>query len=136
MRGLLLALPLAIAAMAPAWAGGSAKPDDGELSESHFLKLQPMIVPVLQEHRMRGLVSVQISLQLSDAKTRERVEKMKPKLTDRYIIALNQLGQAVIEIDRPVNLPLIQQILQRSTDYVLGADVARVLIIDASSRAM
>ncbi len=132
MRGWWLALPLALALTPPALAagGGEAKP------ESRFVKLQPIIVPVLQEYRMRGLVSVQVSLSLHAGADRERVETLKPKLTDRYIMTLNQLGQTVIEMDRPVNLPLIQRLLQQGTDQVLGADIASVLIIDASSRAM
>lgn len=132
MRGLWLALPLAISLAMPAMAaGGGEKTDD---AENQFVKLQPMIVPVLQDKRMRGLVSVQVSLKLADPANREKVEQLKPKLTDRYILTLNQLGQTMIAIDRPVNLGLIQQVLQRGTDHILGADTASVLIIDASSR--
>ena len=101
-----------------------------------FVTIDTMIISILQGPKVSGLMSVTVRLQLEDEGDREDVEFLRPKLRDRYLSLLSRLGSASIDIDRPLNVPRLQNILQRATDKVVGEDKALVLITDASTRAL
>ena len=84
----------------------------------------------------RGMMTVTVNLHLADPDKKAEIDNLRPRLTDRFIIALNRLGQTTIDIRRPLNYQMLERVLQRSTDQVLGEHVATVLIVDASTRAI
>lgn len=127
-----LALILALITAAPAIAQEVPVPGDNP----SFVTIDPMIISILQGVQNTGLMSVTVRLKLEEESERADVESLRPKLRDRYVVLLSRLASSSLEIDRPLNIPRLQKLLQRETDKVIGEGKTELLIIDASTRAL
>lgn len=114
MRNLLLAMCMLLAATLfvaqPAYAsghGGGEKPEKAEGAKpdkkkgkgnsydvsdgpanSYYLKLDPMIMPVLGRNNIQETVSMIVALQVSEQKNIAEVSHLIPKIKDAYMSAL------------------------------------------------
>jgi|GEM_PF-3244781 len=128
----LIAFIISLLLTSPAIAAEVPTPGDNP----SFIIIDPMIISILQGARNTGLMSVTVRLKLEEEGERAHVESLRPKLRDRYVVLLSRLASSSLEIDRPLNVPRLQKLLQRETDKVLGETKTLVLIIDASTRAL
>lgn len=55
---------------------------------SYYLKLDPMIMPVLGKNNVQETVSMIVALQISEHKNIEEISHLVPKIKDAYISAL------------------------------------------------
>ncbi|RMF07860.1 MAG: hypothetical protein D6763_11350 [Alphaproteobacteria bacterium] len=128
--------------MALALAGLSATPGSGQaednirLGEPRHIFLEPMVVSVFRDMRVRGLLSVDVGLELSEPDDRGDIERILPRLRDRYLRVLSQLASNRIDVRRPVDIDAINRALQAVTDRALGQDKARVLVGGATVRQL
>lgn len=114
-----------------------ARAADGlALGEPRYVVLEPVVVSIMRDARVRGLLSVDVGLEVRDADTREDIEKALPRLRDRYIQALTYLASNRIDVTRPVDVGALGDMLQSVTDSVLGASAARVLVSGATVRRL
>ena len=127
-----LALFLALITAMPAFAQEVPVPGDNP----SFVTIDPMIISILQGVQNTGLMSVTVRLKLEEESERADVENLRPKLRDRYVVLLSRLASSSLEIDRPLNIPRLQKLLQRETDKVVGEGKTELLIIDASTREL
>lgn len=136
MRGLAASLMLALALLggAPGFAGGTA--DKPKLGEQRFIMLEPLTVSVLRDARVRGLLSVELTLELARLDERAAIERIMPRLRDQLMFALTQLAASRLDIERPLDLPTITATLQQVTDRVIGESTARLLIGGATVRRL
>lgn len=121
---------------APAAAVASGKSDAVRLGESPHLVLEPLTVTVFRDARVRGLLSLDLTLQMASVRDKPDVEKIMPRLRDRLLVTLTQLAANRVDLGRPLDLDAIATVLQTVTDRTLGAGEARVLINGASVRRL
>lgn len=50
-----------------------------------FVELDPLVLPIVDKNGVSQVVSVVIALEVPDAKSKETVEKMTPKIKDAFI---------------------------------------------------
>ena len=106
------------------------------LGESPHVFLKPLVVSVMRDMRVRGLLSLDVGLELTDPDSRSDVEKLMPRLRDQYIQVLTYLASNRIDVARPVDIDALNNALQAATDKTLGADTARVLVSGATVRRL
>jgi len=115
---------------------GEARASGAALGEPRHVFLKPLVVSVMRDMRVRGLLSLDVGLELTDPDSRSDVEKLMPRLRDRYIQALTYLASNRIDVSRPVDIDALNNVLQAATNKTLGADTARVLISGATVRRL
>lgn len=116
--------------------GPARAADNMSLGEPRYVFLEPVVVSVMRDARVRGLLTVDVGLEVRDADTREEIERAMPRLRDRYIQALTYLASNRIDVSRPVDVGALGDMLQSVTDSVLGAKAARVLVSGATVRRL
>jgi len=117
-------------------AAGEARASGATLGAPRHVFLEPLVVSVMRDMRVRGLLSLDVGLELTDPDSRSDVEKLMPRLRDRYIQALTYLASNRIDVSRPVDIDALNTVLQAATNRTLGADTARVLISGATVRRL
>jgi flagellar basal body-associated protein FliL len=115
---------------------GDARASGAALGEPRHVFLKPVVVSVMRDMRVRGLLSVDVGLELVDPDSRSDVEKLMPRLRDRYIQALTYLASNRIDVSRPLDIDALNTVLQTATNKTLGTDTARVLISGATVRRL
>lgn len=134
MRGWALSLFLALSLAGPCLAAG---PDDKpKLGEQRYIMLEPLTVSVMRDARVRGLLSVDLTLELARLDERAAIERIMPRLRDQLMFALTQLAANRLDIERPLDLPTLTAALQQVIDRVIGESKARLLIGGATVRRL
>lgn len=110
--------------------------DKERLGSSRHLALDPVVVSVLGHMRVQGLLSVDVGLELARSGDRTQVERLMPRLRDRYVSALTFLARNQFDVDRPVDLDAVHAVLQLATDQTLGEDRAMVMVVGATVRRL
>lgn len=124
---------LLVALASPAAASGKS---DKAADPSRHVALAPITVTVFRDARVRGMLSVELTLELADPAKREALDKIMPRLRDRYIAVLTQLAANRVDVRRPVDVGGVAEALQATTDRLLGPQSARVLVGGATVRRL
>ncbi len=130
---LALTLLAALAAYAPARAedeGGRRKPTQLE----SYVMVEPMYASILQSGKARGLLLVEIGLDVPDAKLRDRVTNELPILRDAYVRSLLVFAATAVRPWKQPNVDEIATRMQAITDHMLGRPGARVLMAQTAIR--
>ncbi len=101
-----------------------------------FVAFEPLSVTVLKDSRVHGLLAVSLNLAVRDAETLEKARKMQPRLRDAYVQVLTRLASTHIDISRPLNIGVLDAVLQRTSDRMLGDGQTDILIQSATLRPM
>lgn len=129
------ALPSVALASEDAHAPEAAAPQKRRITTlESYLMLDPITSTVVTSNRVRGLLVVEIGVDVPDDALRARAEETAPRLIDAYVRALTNLGATAIRPDRAPDVELIAARLQRATDQTLGAQGAKVLLIQVMLR--
>jgi hypothetical protein len=123
-RSLMLALVL-ISALA-AGAGASAEEKKKGGGES-FLQFPGMVATMNANGARRGVLSVEMGLDVPDGGLRERAASLQPRLRDSYLRYLMTYA-AGLPPGAPPNPDAISVALQRATDATLGRPGAKLLL--------
>ncbi len=124
-RRLFLAVFAASALLAPL--PGRAEEGGEKKSVQPYLPLPPVAVSVFRQGGRRGVLTVELGVDVRDPRLRTRIELYQPLLKSAYVSALQPyaLGLAPGE---PPNADYISLTLQRETDRVLGRNGAKLLL--------
>ena len=134
-------LRVAAAAAALSWVSVAAAPvyaegHGEEKAPSPYIKLDDLNVTIFGNQRVRGIMIVTLSLEVSEPDKHSDVTEHQPLLRDAYFRSMSRYAGMRTDLRRPVNLGQLGAILQSATDKVLGANVAKVLISSAAIRPM
>lgn len=127
---LVLLLPGGLALASGGESGGAAPARKGAVSET-FLTFDPFQVSIIEHFRMRGLLIIEIYLQIPNKELHHKAEENSVRLRDSYVRALSDYCTVVAQANRPPNIGQIADKLQAATDERLGASGAKVLITQA-----
>jgi hypothetical protein len=125
MRRSLICAVLAITALGVAPV--RAEEGGGKKSKQSYVQLQTVAVSTTRPGGLRGVLTVELGLDVPDAALRDKVDLYVPLLRSAYVSALQPYGLG-LPPGNPPNADYISITLQRETDRVLGRHGAKLLL--------
>jgi flagellar basal body-associated protein FliL len=134
LRAVTLALALlgfagtAIASEAPA-------PAQRKTTQSEsYVVIDPMYATIIEGNKPRGLLMVELGLDVPDVALRERVNHALPALRDAYVRSLIAYGATAVRPWRQPSVDDIAERMQAVTDKLVGGPGAKVLMAQTAMR--
>jgi hypothetical protein len=129
----LLAGPLLAAEHTPA----KAAKGEPAIAGPTFIKLPPIVLPVFNnENKVARQAGLVLALELEPGKTAGDLEPNERKLRDAFITDLYTLFEQTANAEHVIDVVLVKERLQQTSDRVLGPGVVHaVLIQQAFERA-
>ena len=120
---------LALASVAAALFAGSAQgaPERKKGGGLSFTQLPTLTATVTKAGGMRGVLAVEVGLDIADAGLKTRAEQLTPVLRDAYVQFLVRYAAALAPAQLP-SADIIGTGLQQATDRVLGRPGAVLLL--------
>jgi flagellar basal body-associated protein FliL len=104
-------------------------------SSTSFVAFDPFYSTVLDGQRARGLMMVEMGLDVPDQALRERVNLALPAIRDAYVRGLSAYATTAVRLYRQPNVEDIGNRLQAITDQMLGKKgAAKVLMVQTAVR--
>lgn len=101
-----------------------------------YVTFDTFTVSVLENYKIRGILTLELALNVPDKTIRREAERQKPRLRDAFVRLLIDHAAQVLEIDRVPDLDGLAARLQDVCDQSLGQAGARVLITQAHLRRL
>lgn len=141
MRRIAAALLILAVSAAPAAAAGAntptAAPEQAPASRQErltsaasFLPMPTLSAGVLQRHASLGTIVVDMGLDIPDANLRRRAQLNAPRIRDALRTALATYSSTYYRDRTAPDPATLTRLLQQSVDRVLGAEGARVLLVN------
>lgn len=102
-------------------------------SESYVV-IDPMYATIIEGNKPRGLLMVELGLDVPDAALRERVNHALPALRDAYVRSLIAYGATAVRAWRQPSVDDIAERMQAVTDKLVGGPGAKVLMAQTAMR--
>jgi hypothetical protein len=99
-----------------------------------YVVFEPIYASILEGGRPRGLLLVEMGLDVPDAELRGRISAALPTLRDAYVRSLLVYASTAVRAWRQPNVDDIAKRLQATTDTVVGRPGARVLMAQTAIR--
>ncbi len=109
--------------------GGGDKKEDGA-GGKEYVKMQPLMVPVIDNYGVSQVVSLVVSIEVDGVSDADKIKAMKPRLTDAYIQNMyGAMSDTVGMKDGILQVAVIKKRLNEITSDVMGDDMhAEVLL--------
>jgi len=134
----LRAATLAFAVFAfagPANASEAPAPAQRKTTQSEsYVVIDPMYATIIEGNKPRGLLMVELGLDIPDAALRERVNHALPALRDAYVRSLIAYGATAVRAWRQPSVDDIAERMQAVTDRLVGGPGAKVLMAQTAMR--
>ena len=102
-------------------------------SESYVV-IDPMYATIIEGNKPRGLLMVELGLDVPDTALRERVNHALPALRDAYVRSLIAYGATAVRPWRQPSVDDIAERMQAVTDKLVGGPGAKVLMAQTAMR--
>ena len=119
--GLLLSAP-------NAYAGGDA-PKDGEGPGVHFVELNPLILPVIDEYGLTQMVSLVVAVEVDSEEKVAKVNKLLPRLTDAYLSDLYGTFATKAPKNGVIPISYLKKRMNKMSSKVLGEHVVDDVLV-------
>jgi hypothetical protein len=100
---------------------------DAPPSTNSYIRLATATGTVVRSDGRRGVMSVELGVDVADAALRTRAEQSQPRLNAAYGAVIQRTAQGLLPAAVP-DIDLLARTLQAATDRVLGRAGARVLL--------
>lgn len=139
MRSAAIAVLLLAATAGPAVASGAgagasqqapASRQERLTSAESFLPMPTLSAAVLQRRASLGTIVVDMGLDIPDATLRRRAQLNGPRIRDALRTALATYSSTYYRDRTAPDPATLTRLLQQSVDHVLGAEGARVLLVN------
>ena len=107
-------------------AGGSRSGGDAQ-SVAPFVLVDPIVVPIINNHRPAGFLIVEVIIDSPDSSTASYVKGHMPRLRDGFIQTLNEYMWFEYKLGKLANPDRIEKRLKAVADWVLGKKETRIL---------
>ena len=129
-----VAVPL-VAASPPASGAEANAPAQRKTTQSEsYIPIEPMYASILDGMRPRGLLLIEIGLDVPDATLRGRITQNLPALRDAYLRSLLSYAATAVRPTRQPNVDDIANRMQAITNRVVGREGAKVLMAQTAIR--
>lgn len=119
-----------LAAETPQGQGAARK----STSSVSYVLIDPIYAAVLDNGKPRGLLMVELGLDVPDATLRLEINRYMPRLRDAYVRGLLAYAATTVRPYRQPNVEDLANRLQAITDKVVGKTGARVLMAQTAIR--
>ena len=143
MRRLVL-LFLAVLLAGPAFASGGGdhgapappkKEHERKLTSSPaWISVDPITVAVMRQNRITGVFLIEFGIDIADETLRGKANVTLPRLRDAWLRAMSDFASTRVRVGRQADLDALTTRLQTTTDQMLGAPGAKVLLLQAVVR--
>ena len=134
-RAATVALVLCTAGAGSAQAAEAAAPAQRKTTQSEsFVALDPMYATILEGSKPRGLLMIELGLDVPDGAMRARVSHALPTLRDGYVRSLMAYGATAVRAWRQPSVDDIADRMQAITDRLMGGPGAKVLMAQTAIR--
>ena len=106
------------------WAAEASRPETNE----SFIAIDAMNISIIKDLRVRGMLQVEIGLDVPDEDLRETALILYPRLQNAYVMALRYYTGNRLPLFTTPDVFQIATLLQQVTDEVLHRPGARVLL--------
>jgi flagellar basal body-associated protein FliL len=89
-------------------------------------------ISIIQDGRVRGKFMVWFGLDVPDDALREKTEALMPRLRDAWLSELNLYAATSLRMRRAADVAGVSDLLQRTSDAVLGKPGSKVLMGQAT----
>lgn len=140
----VLSLICVLALAAPAFAGGGGhgggdkkklkapKKERSSTSLRSWVMVDGFTISIIQDGRVRGKFTVSFGLDVPDDALREKTEALMPRLRDAWLSELNLYAATSLRMRRAADVDGVSDLLQRTSDAVLGSAGSKVLMGQAT----
>ncbi|MCK5576386.1 MAG: hypothetical protein KAI28_11255 [Sphingomonadales bacterium] len=139
----MFALSPAVAPLAPFTSSAMAQDDKKERRnrkakepEIVYIEFDPITVSIRGESRVEGLMSIRFSIEVIGYDKAEYVRDRKPRLSNAITMYLTRYARVGIDPKRKLNVAVIDTIMQRAVDNVLGDVKTDVMVLEVNSRVL
>ena len=122
-RFLALAAVAACPGLAAAAAGGEATKG----ATTSFIAMKALAATITRPNGRRGVLTVEVGLDVPDAKLRKQAELESPRLRAAFVQSLQTYALGM-SASRPPDPDLLGRILQQDADRLLGRKGAKLLL--------
>jgi hypothetical protein len=130
-----MAVAVVLALLGPLNSHAADAPAPRKTTQSvSYVVIDPMYATILDGSRPRGLLMVELGLDVPDGPMRDRVTHALPALRDAYVRSLMAYGATAV---RPYRQPSVDDIAERMqviTDRLMGGPGAKVLMAQTAIR--
>jgi hypothetical protein len=126
-RALLGLAALTLSAAASAAAPARARSEGGGASTTTFIALPTVTATILRPNGRRGVLTVEIGVDVADPALNTRAQQSTPRLSAAYNTVVQRTASAMLP-GAPPNVERMVTQLQAATDATLGRAGARLLI--------
>lgn len=132
LSALVVALATAVEATA---AEGPPQPAQRKTTQSEsYVVIDPIYSTIIDGNKPRGLLMIELGLDVPDGGLRNKVTQALPNLRDAYVRSLLIYAATAVRPWRQPDVEDISKRLQTITDRVIGREGARVLMAQAVVR--
>lgn len=119
--------------------GGEKSPSKGIMDSgsdnSFYVRLDPMIMPVIGQHGIEEVVSIVVALQVADQRGVEKVNGMVPKIKDAYVRALyGNIDRSIYRNGQFLDITKLKNKLIAVTEGIAGKDIIQDVLIQGVSQ--
>jgi hypothetical protein len=132
--GAIVAVTFALSAGAARSADSPSPAARRTTNSQSFVAVEPMYATVLDGAKPRGLLIVEIGLDVPDAELRGQVTRALPVLRDAYVRGLIAYASTAVRVYRQPSVEDIANRMQAITDKTMGKQGARVLMAQTAIR--
>ncbi len=130
-RRLGLAIVLGLIVIATPMAGARAAKSE-PVDEDAFMVMAPLQVAIVQSGRPRGVLLVDIGLEIPDSDLRARVRSGLPRLRDHMLRSLSLFAANAVDFNRPVDVVRLAGRLQTVADAYADEKAIKVLLVNVT----
>lgn len=97
-----------------------------------YVSIGPIILPVITSEGPQQIITMIVSLQVSDTDVSDKVREKLPRLVDAYMRSLyGRLDNNTMNHGHIVNIDFVKRQVTRATDEIMGKGVVEDVLIQA-----
>ena len=114
----------------PLTAEAASKKDKGGETGPQYVQLDPLLLPIIDEDGVQQVVSMVVAIEVKNASKVDKVNSLKPKLTDAYIQNMyGILNRHAALKGGVIQVKMIKDKLNKITKDVVGKNVAKDVLL-------
>lgn len=111
-----------------------AVPQSGALEAPKFVKIDPIVLPVIQQNKVTRFITIVVTLEMDVDDAILRVQSVKRQLVDALFTELHGLFSLEMVQKRGPEAPLVKQRVQVVCERILGPGMVKSVLIQGVSQ--
>ena len=114
--------------------GEEEKPED-DPNRPHYVKISPIVVPVISDKGIEQTISLIVALEVKDKKTADDIIKISPRLSNAFLQDLyGAIDRKYLVRSGVVDVSRVKLKLEKAANRVLGDGMVQSVLVQAVSQ--